>query len=183
MLHSTQKNETMKKLISNSIILLLLISFIKLNAQSESIIVKVSDNSFLINDAEIVFPTDLATIEKILNKSDRITKTKYSEIVSWDSLGITAYKSKNSEEIKTIHFDFEIERFDFSPKNKFNGKVLINSLEMSNDSTKEDLNKIGFGADPIEIMIYDLVLDKIYMTYQLKNLTQGFRNLEIGMEY
>jgi len=93
-------------------------------------ILKITSNDFHINEVSLSLPIDIENLNNILGNFDRYIKGGPNTIFTWDELGMTAY-SENGKLVETIQLILKKEKFHFSPKNEFKGKLFLENKEVS----------------------------------------------------
>ena len=87
--------------------------------------INLTGNAFEINDASFEFPIDIENLKNTLGNC-RLTKSKYNQIYTWDNHGILGY-SKDGKFVNSLLICLSFEKYDFSPKQNFDGKVKFNN--------------------------------------------------------
>lgn len=103
---------------------------------------KLTQNSFQINDVLVEFPIAIESLKNILGNTNRVTKKKHNTIYTWDDLGILGY-SKNGSKVENLDFSFIKDDFDFSTKQVYNGGsflIIKTLLRITGQINKNELN-------------------------------------------
>ncbi|WP_179335450.1 DUF6892 domain-containing protein [Winogradskyella costae] len=93
------------------------------------IVLHLSSKGFQINSETIEFPASLTQLKACLNDNHRIIEGKNTTVFTWDDLGILAY-SKNGEVAESITVALELEAYEFSPKQTFDGIFYFNNQDI-----------------------------------------------------
>ena len=151
-------------------------------AQDQLTTVAVDDNGITINSVVVNLPAEDSLITKLLGKPDRTDNKKVNVILTWDKLGITGYKAKNSNKINTLDIVFKPGEFDFSPRRVFKGEITFYSHILSGNTKKQDLQKSNFIVDPEDDTWWDAEAGYLYLIAVLSEDYSGLSDVEIGVK-
>lgn len=115
-------------------------SFLK-KKKKQVITIDCKTDKILINNKEIILPTNHQDLISILGEPTRITKNTDKTYIFWDDLGIFC-GYVNPEKIISISFLQKIKSVtNYKPKKPFSGNLFFNN----EDITNEEFIKISFG--------------------------------------
>jgi len=132
---SLNMNTGLKSLIN---LIFLLLSF-NLAAQTPNYIaIEIRPMGIYIEGQLIIQDTNISKFKSILGKPDRIIKGA-NIIHTYDKLGIFLYQKPDGNTIQSFSIDFELQQYDFSPKQQFNGLLVINDQVIRKYFTQREL--------------------------------------------
>jgi len=95
------------------------------------LIIKCNTDTIIINDQPISFPTDYATLTRILGEPSREIK-KSNIYLFWDDYGIF-YGSNNLNNVLSINiFQNKKDKSEYNTKKQFKGSLFLNDEEITN---------------------------------------------------
>lgn len=152
----------------------------KLQAQSINYI-EIKNNQLYINSesihanpllSEIIQIISNPTRSKIQSESEiREKKEKFgsvpSNIYTYDKDGILLYQKPDGSIINSITIDFVEQKYDFSPRETYNSKLIFNAVEINRSTSLAKLKKIPgiiiddgiYFTNSAELGIYDLTFE------------------------
>jgi len=100
--------------------------------------VSVSQGSLFVNGLNLQMPGPAQEVVKILGKPDRESRLA-NTILTWDNLGIYVHVEPESQQANQFTVAFGKGDMPFSPQRVFAGQVTLNELEVTPETTEEQL--------------------------------------------
>jgi hypothetical protein len=102
---------------------------------AKDICVVATAGSLSLNGQKLELPVDLQVLTKVLGKPTRRTDT----IWTWDELGIFVYLDINKQ-ASELCLMYQRRPLNFAPKRMFRGKLKIDDIEITSETTVESIN-------------------------------------------
>lgn len=112
-------------------------------AQNKVVSLSFEGETLVINGTKVAFPSTVEAVSEVLGAPDRIVGLA-NRILVWDDLGIYAYQNDEASPIFSVVAEFKREGFQFSPRSSFPGRVALPNINISSQTTHEELKAIGF---------------------------------------
>lgn len=107
--------------------------------------VAISDGVLSVNRQMLRCPFSRQDLNKLIGEPSRHFDGA-NTIYTWDELGICAYTEPKKNDIVQVTFSLRKERFDFSPKINFSGKLTLDNTLVTADSSFKEINESRKGA-------------------------------------
>ncbi|MCX7423847.1 MAG: hypothetical protein NT013_30505 [Planctomycetia bacterium] len=105
--------------------------------------IKVDGKELSIGGKKVPMPGERKTLIELLGKPSRIVE-KANTLIVWDELGLLAYELPNGDSIITFAValgDLSFQMPDFWPKKVFKGKLLLDGVAVTADTTIDAINR------------------------------------------
>lgn len=129
---------------------IIFILLVKSNADSlsgfDKIIYNSQESLMSIAENQLFFPMKCQDFINIVGTQYRTLAGLNNVVYTWDSLGIWAYQKPvvGDSEFTAIYFKFGNEKLPVAPKKMYSGVITIDSLEISNATTENEIIMNGF---------------------------------------
>ena len=140
--------------------------------QNNSLTIRLSQDTLWINDIPLTFPFDYSNLTPIIGPASR--KTALSSVIyTWDDHGLYTYASDGQKTISQLNIClFEGNSpttktrypLAFSATSSFKGAITLGENLVNRDTTKDDLERIGFRRDRY-LYVYETEGFKIIINY------------------